>query len=244
MIRVAREKGKVDVRVVSLRDHAEDNHRTIDDYPYGGGPGMILKVEPVARALAALPSPEAAERETILLSPQGQVLDQRVVHEILEKRDIVLLSGRYKGVDERIRAFATREVSIGDYVLSGGEIAALVLIDALARLVPGVLGDLDSAMGDSFEGGLLDSGYYTRPEVFQGMDVPQVLLSGNHAAIRRWRRRDALARTLARRPELLAQVELDDEDHEMLAELGWAGARPARRKKRGRRPDRGARPHG
>jgi tRNA (guanine37-N1)-methyltransferase len=244
MIRVAREKGKLEVRIVHLREYADDNHRTIDDYPYGGGPGMVLKVEPVARALEALPPPVAAQRETILLSPQGEALDQGIVHEILEKREVVLLTGRYKGVDERIRTFVTRELSIGDYVLSGGEIPALVLIDAMARLVPGVLGDLDSAMGDSFESGLLDSGYYTRPEAFQGMDVPSILLSGNHAAIRRWRRRDALARTLARRPELLERLDLDEDDHEMLAELGWAGARPVRRKTRNRRAGHGAKPRG
>jgi tRNA (guanine37-N1)-methyltransferase len=238
MIRVAREKGKVSVHVVPLREYADDNHRTIDDYPYGGGPGMILKVEPVARAIAALPPPSGETRETILLSPQGEKLDQRLVREILGIRDVVLLSGRYKGIDERIRPLVTREVSIGDYVLSGGEIAALVLIDAMARLVPGVLGDLDSALGDSFESGLLDCAYYTRPETYAGTGVPPVLLSGNHAAIRQWRRREALARTLARRPELLAGAELDEEDHEWLAELGWSGARPTPRKGRSRRRSR------
>ncbi len=171
MIRVAREKGLADVRIVPLREFAEDNHRSIDDYPYGGGPGMILKVEPVARALDSLPPPAGARRETVLLTPQGQKLDQPLVHQIMGAGDVVLLSGRYKGIDERIRAFVTREVSLGDYVLSGGEFAALVLIDAMVRLVPGVLGSMDSAMGDSFESGLLDCSYYTRPEEFRGMKV-------------------------------------------------------------------------
>jgi tRNA (guanine37-N1)-methyltransferase len=223
MIRVARERGLVDIRIVALRDYAEDNHRTIDDYPYGGGPGMILKVEPVARALDALPPPAGPRRETILLTPQGERLDQRRVHEIMGAGDVVLLSGRYKGIDERIRTLITHEVSLGDYVLSGGELAALVLLDAMARLVPGVLGDIDSAKGDSFEGGGLDCAYYTRPEAFRGMRVPAVLLSGDHAAIDRWRRRDALKRTLARRPDLLERIELSSEDLQMLREMGWKG---------------------
>jgi tRNA (guanine37-N1)-methyltransferase len=232
MIRVARLKGAAQIRILPLREYAEDNHRSIDDYPYGGGPGMILKVEPVARALDALPPPIGGRRETILLSPQGEKLDQPMVHRILEAGDVVLLSGRYKGLDERIRTFVTREVSIGDYVLSGGELAALVLIDAMCRLLPGVMGDLDSAMGDSFETGLLDCSYYTRPEEFRGMRVPPVLLSGDHGAVDRMRRRDGLARTLARRPDLLARAELSDEDHAILGELGWSEARPVRTRKR------------
>ncbi|MDM7916756.1 MAG: tRNA (guanosine(37)-N1)-methyltransferase TrmD [Candidatus Eisenbacteria bacterium] len=232
MIRVAREKGLAEIRVVPRRELAEDAHRTIDDYPYGGGPGMILKVEPVARALDSLPAVKGTRRETVLLSPQGERLDQALVHRIREAGDVALLTGRYKGIDERIRAFVTREVSIGDYVLSGGELAALVLIDAMVRLVPGVLGAFDSALGDSFESGILDSSYYTRPEEYRGMRVPPVLLSGHHAAVDGWRRRDALARTLARRPDLLDQAELSDEDHEVLAELGWEHARPSGRGKK------------
>jgi tRNA (guanine37-N1)-methyltransferase len=238
MIRVAREKGLADVRIIALREFAEDNHRSIDDYPYGGGPGMILKVEPVARALDSLPPPVGELRETVLLTPQGQRLDQPLVHRIMSAGDVVLLSGRYKGIDERIRAFVTREVSLGDYVLSGGEFAALVLIDAMIRLVPGVLGSIDSAMGDSFESGLLDCSYYTRPEEFRGMSVPALLLSGDHGAVDRWRRRDALARTLARRPDLLDLAGLTDEDHEVLAELGWSNARPPQRRKGRRRSSR------
>lgn len=235
MIRVARTKGLADIRVVPLRDFADDNHRTIDDYPYGGGPGMILKVEPVARAIDSLPPPAGTRRETILLTPQGERLDQELVKKLLFSGDLVLLSGRYKGVDERVRAFATREVSIGDYVLSGGEFAALVLIDAVVRLVPGVLGSFDSAAGDSFETGLLDCGYYTRPEEFRGMKVPDLLLSGDHGAIERWRRRDALARSLSRRPDLLGRADLSGEDHLLLQELGWEGASPPPVKKRRKR---------
>lgn len=235
MIRVAREKGIVDIRMIYLRDYADDSHRSIDDYPYGGGPGMILKVEPVARALDGLPAPEGGRRETILLSPQGERLNQDLVHHLAQAGDVVLLSGRYKGVDERIRSMVGREVSLGDYILSGGELGALVLVDAMVRLVPGVLGGYDSAVGDSFEGGILDCSYYTRPEEFRGMRVPPVLLSGNHAAIDLWRRRDALTRTLARRPDLLANAPLTDEDHCDLAELGWSEARPASPRRRRKR---------
>lgn len=235
MIRVAREKGAVEIRVVHLREYTDDSHRSIDDYPYGGGPGMILKVEPVAKAIDALPPAAGGRRETILLSPQGETLRQQMVHEFAEAGDVVLLVGRYKGIDERIRSLVTREVSIGDYILSGGELAALVLIDAMVRLVPGVLGDIDSAMGDSFESGILDCSYYTRPEEFRGMHAPEVLLSGNHGEIDRWRRRDALARTLARRPDLLANAPLTDDDHRDLAGLGWSEARPPVERVRRRR---------
>lgn len=236
MIRVARVKGMAEIRLVHLREYAEDNHRSIDDYPYGGGPGMILKVEPVARALDALPPAAAGRREVVLLTPQGERLDQERVHRLADAGDVVLLTGRYKGIDERIRTFVTREISIGDYILSGAELAALVLIDAMVRLLPGVLGDLDSAKGDSFEGGVLDCSYYTRPEEFRGMRVPPILLSGDHGAVDRYRRRDALARTLARRPDLLASAPLTNEDHQVLAELGWSDARPvATKRKRGSR---------
>lgn len=221
MLRVARESGLVEFRIVELRDFTDDPHRSIDDYPYGGGPGMILKVEPVIRALETLPGPIGDRREVIILSPQGERLDQPLVRRLLAARDIVLIMGRYKGLDERIRAVTTREVSIGDFVLSGGEPAALVLADALARLVPGVLGDLESALSDSFETGILDSGYYTRPEVFRGMRVPPVLLAGDHGRVRRHRREDALLRTLRRRPDLLAGAELTRSEVSWLRSKGW-----------------------
>jgi tRNA (guanine37-N1)-methyltransferase len=221
MLRVARESGRVGIEVVNLREFTDDPHRSIDDYPYGGGPGMILKVEPVVRALESLPPPLGDRREIVLLTPQGDRCDQRLVRRLLEARDVVLVMGRYKGLDERIRSFVTREVSIGDLILSGGEPAALVLADALARLVPGVLGDMESALSDSFETGILDSGYYTRPEDFRGMRVPKVLRTGDHERIRRTRREDALLRTLRRRPDLLAGASLTREEISWLRAHGW-----------------------
>ena len=221
MLRVARDGGLVEIQVVNLREFTDDPHRSIDDYPYGGGPGMILKVEPVARALAALPPPLEDRREVVLLSPQGEVCRQPLVRLLVETRDVVLVLGRYKGLDERIRSFVTREVSLGDFILSGGEPAELALADAMARLVPGVLGDLDSALSDSFETGILDSGYYTRPEVFRGMRVPGELLSGDHERIRQARRRDALSRTFRRRPDLLETASLSKAEIAWLKEQGW-----------------------
>lgn len=221
MLRVARESGRVDFRVVNLRDFTEDRHRTIDDSPYGGGPGMILKVGPVVRAMESLPPPLRDRREIVLLTPQGERLDQPMVRHLLDVGDVVMTMGRYKGVDERVRSFVTREISIGDYILSGGEPAALVLADALARLVPGVLGDIESAEGDSFERSILDCAYYTRPEEFEGLKVPEVLLSGHHGKIAEARRREALLRTLHRRPDLLAEAELSSAERRWLREEGW-----------------------
>jgi len=221
MVRIALEKVAAELRVVHLRDHTVDRHRTVDDYPYGGGPGMVLKVEPVARALETLPAARQP-REVILLTPQGEPLRQTFFEQRATGCDLVLVCGRYKGVDERIRSLVDRELSLGDFVLSGGEVAAMAVIDGLMRLIPGVPGDLDSARGDSFATGILDSAYYTRPEVWREQAVPPVLLSGHHAEIRRWRRQDALARTLARRPDLLAGAALDEEDRRYLRALGWS----------------------
>lgn len=254
MVRLAVESGRLELNVVDLRLFADDPHRSIDDYPYGGGPGMILKVEPVVRALASLPPPLAPEsspergsergpkREVILLSPQGRTLDQPQVREMLEARDLVLLFGRYKGLDERVRAFVTREVSLGDFILSGGEPAAVVLIDALARLIPGVMGDIESAESDSFERGLLDCGYFTRPEEYRGMRVPEVLLCGHHGRVEEERRRDALRRTWRRRPELLETAvragEVTRNEIDWLLAQGWTAPsdwQPPPREKRRRR---------
>lgn len=221
MLRVARESGLVEIRIVNLREFTDDPHRSIDDYPYGGGPGMILKVEPVVRALEDLPPPLSDRREIVLLTPQGDVCRQPLVRRLVESRDVVLVFGRYKGLDDRIRAFVTREISLGDFILSGGEPAALVLADAMARLVPGVLGDFDSARGDSFETGILDSGYYTRPELFRGLRVPRTLLTGDHEKIRLERRRDALQRTLRRRPDLLADAALSQAEIAWMKKKGW-----------------------
>jgi tRNA (guanine37-N1)-methyltransferase len=220
MIRVALDRRLATLRIVNLRDYTDDRHRTIDDRPYGGGPGMVLKVEPVVRALEALPEP-SGRRHVVLLGPQGRALDQGFLEEHARGTDLVLVCGRYKDVDDRVRQRVDEEISLGDYVISGGELAAMVIIDGVLRLIPGVLGDLDSALGDSFTSGLLDCAYYTRPEEFRGQAVPAVLLSGNHAEVARWRREDTLARTLRLRPDLLALATLDAMDRSVLARSGW-----------------------
>jgi tRNA (guanine37-N1)-methyltransferase len=184
---------------------------------------MILKIEPVVRALDSLPPPLGGQREVVLLTPQGEPCRQTLVRRLAETGDVVLLMGRYKGLDERIRAFATREVSLGDFILSGGELAALVLSDAMVRLVPGVLGDMESALSDSFEIGILDCGYYTRPVEYRGLEVPEVLRTGNHGEIEKYRRRDALSRTLRRRPDLLDNTRLAPDDLKWLRKQGWSG---------------------
>jgi tRNA (guanine37-N1)-methyltransferase len=224
VIRVALDRQKAALRIVNLRDYTDDRHRSIDDQPYGGGPGMVLRVEPVVRALEALPAPRA-NREVILLSPKGRVLRQEFLASCARGSDLVLICGRYKAVDERIRGFVDSEISLGDFVISGGELAAMVIIDGILRLIPGVLGDLDSALSDSFSTGILDCGYYTRPESFRGRAVPQVLLSGHHAQIARWRREDALMRTMRRRPDLLDRAPLNEDDRQYLMRHGWSGGR-------------------
>ncbi len=212
------ERGLLDVAVHDLRDFTADRHRSVDDQPFGGGPGMVMKVEPIFRALDAI----AARRGTptvLLTSPQGTVFTQDAARRLSAAAHVVLLCGRYEGVDERVRARVDEEVSIGDYVLSGGELPALVVLDAVARFVPGVVGDDQSVAEDSFSRGLLDFPHYTRPAEIDGAKVPDVLLSGNHAEIRRWRKRESLARTLERRPELLERAILDDEERALLVEL-------------------------
>jgi len=239
MIRVALDRRLATLRIVNLRDYTDDRHRTIDDRPYGGGPGMVLKVEPVVRALEALPAP-GGRRRVVLLGPQGRGLDQGFLEEHARGTDLVLICGRYKDVDERVRRYVDEELSLGDYVISGGELAAMVIIDGVLRLIPGVLGDLDSALGDSFTSGLLDCAYYTRPEEFRGQAVPAVLLSGHHAEVARWRREEALARTLRLRPDLLRCATFSDADRAVLGRLGWPrpdgpGARTAEQKDSDRR---------
>jgi len=217
------ERKTLDVVVHDLRDFTTDRHRVVDDVPYGGGPGMVLKPEPVFRALDAIEASSSDKGTVLLTSPQGTRLTQPVVERLSRQPWLVLLCGRYEGVDERVRSRVDEEISIGDYVLSGGELPALVIIDAVARLVPGVVGDEQSIAEDSFGRGLLDFPHYTRPaEVVSSgglLKVPDVLLSGNHAEIRRWRKREALARTIDRRPDLLATAELDDEERALLREL-------------------------
>jgi len=212
--------GVLDVRVHDLRDYTSDRHRSVDDMPYGGGPGMVMKPEPLAKAVTAIREQRGAPAEVVLLSPQGRLFTQAEAVRLSGLEHIVILCGRYEGMDERVRELvATEELSIGDYVLSGGELAALVILDAVSRLVPGVVGDAASVEADSFSRGLLDYPHYTRPAEFAGHKVPEVLLSGHHAEVRRWRKRVALRRTLERRPDLLATATLDEEERELLDEL-------------------------
>lgn len=205
------------------RDYALDRHRSVDDRPYGGGPGMVMMIEPLRGAIASArqwATADGGDVKVIYLSPQGRVLDQQGVEYLGDARNLVLIAGRYEGVDERLIALEVdEEWSIGDYVLSGGELPAMVLIDALVRYIPGALGHGDSAREDSFAEGLLDCPHYTRPENYQGLAVPEVLLSGNHERIRRWRLEQSLARTRARRPELLNRLTLDKEQKALMAAL-------------------------
>ena len=213
------ERGTLDVKVRDLRDFTTDRHRVVDDVPYGGGPGMVLKPDPIFRALDAIESERGRPLDVILTSPQGRRFTQAEAQRLSARPHVVLLCGRYEGFDDRVRQRVTDELSIGDYVLSGGELAALVVVDAVARLVPGVVGDEQSVAEDSVSRGLLDFPQFTRPPEIDNLRVPDVLLSGNHAQIRRWRKREALARTLERRPDLLAAADLDEEEQELLKEL-------------------------
>jgi tRNA (guanine37-N1)-methyltransferase len=214
--------GTLDVRVRDLRDFTTDRHRVVDDVPYGGGPGMVLKPEPLFRALDAVEADRGTPLTVVLTSPQGRPFTQAEAQRLSRVEHLVLLCGRYEGIDERVRARVTEEISIGDYVLSGGELPALVILDAVARLVPGVVGDEQSVAEDSFSRGLLDFPQYTRPAEVGALKVPDVLTSGNHADIRRWRKREAVSRTLERRPDLLADADLDEEERAILRELKGA----------------------
>jgi tRNA (guanine37-N1)-methyltransferase len=223
MIGRARARGLVDIRVANLRDYADGKHRVTDDYTFGGGSGMVLKPEPLFAAVDALRTPGA---RVILMDPRGRTFTQRIARELAGEKHLILLSGRYEGVDERVNeSLADDALSIGDYVLTGGELAALVVADAVTRLIPGVLGGEDAAERESFTGGLLEPPQYTRPEEFRGKRVPGVLLSGDHARIARWRRSQALWRTWRSRPDLLAQAELTVDDRKLL-EAFERGERP------------------
>jgi tRNA (guanine37-N1)-methyltransferase len=214
------DRGRIDVRVRDLRDYTDDRHRVVDDVPYGGGPGMVLKPEPLFRAVEAIAGERGQPDAVILTSPQGRRFDHGEAQRLSRLERIVVLCGRYEGIDERVRdGLATDELSVGDFVMTGGELAALVIVDAVARLRPGVVGDGQSVAEDSFVRGLLDHPHYTRPAEFRSMAVPPVLLSGHHAEISRWRRREALRRTLARRPDLLERAVLDEEERAILREL-------------------------
>ena len=214
-----RERGLLDVTVHNLRDFTSDRHHVVDDVPFGGGPGMVLKPEPMFVAVETIRERRGQLDAVVMTSPAGRPFAQEEAKRLAGCGHVVILCGRYEGVDERVRdTLATDEISIGDYVLSGGEIPALVIVDAVARLVPGVVGDEQSVEADSFTRGLLDYPHYTRPAEFRGLRVPDVLLSGHHGEIRRWRRQTAIARTVERRPDLLVGAELDDEERRMLRE--------------------------
>jgi len=209
-------KGLIDIRVIDIREAAEGRHRVADDAPYGGGDGMVMKPEPLVRSIERT---RGDDGHVVLLSPAGRLLTQARVRRLAGRRHLVIVCGRYGGVDERVSALAVdEEISIGDYVLGGGEPAAIVLVDAVARLVPGVVGNEASTIADSFEDALLEHPQYTRPAVFRGLGVPEVLLGGNHAEVARWRRRQSLLRTLSRRPDLLAKAKLSAEDRVLLDE--------------------------
>ncbi len=217
IIKRAQEKGLVRIRVVNLRDYTADRHRTVDDRPFGGGAGMVFKPEPVFKAVEDLATPSA---EVVLLSPRGRKFDQEVAVELSRKKHLILISGHYEGVDERIRrGLATDEISLGDFILTGGALPAMVVIDCVVRLIPGVLGHPDSIREESFASGRLEYPHYTRPTEFRGMKVPEVLLSGDHQAIARWRRRQAFINTFLCRPDLLEVHGLTAEERTWLKEL-------------------------
>lgn len=217
LLKRAQEAGQFQVRVHDLRQYAQGKHRVTDDYPYGGGQGMVLKAEPVAAALEAL----TTERTWVaLMTPQGVLFSQQLAWELAKKEHIIIICGRYEGVDERVaESLVDTEISVGDYILTGGELPALVVVDAVARLLPGVVGDEASVREDTLEGGLLKYPQYTRPRLFRGLPVPEILLSGDHGRIARWRRKEALKRTLMRRPDLLRHALLNPEDEALLEEI-------------------------
>jgi tRNA (guanine37-N1)-methyltransferase len=221
----ARQRGLIDVHVHNIREHAHDRHHTTDDVPYGGGGGMVMKPEPVLEAIETvlrLAPGVLPDFPIILLTPQGRIFSQRIAAGLAEKGRIALICGRYEGVDERVRSqIVTDEISVGDYVLTGGELPALILVDAVSRLLPGVLGDPDGASDDSHSSGLLEYPHYTRPPEFRGERVPDILLSGDHAKINEWRRKQSLLRTLQRRPDLLEKAELSQADRKFLMEHGY-----------------------
>jgi len=221
IIRRAIDRGLVQIAIYNIRDYATDRHHVVDDSPYGGGPGMVLKPEPIFKAVeAVLGEKGESGLPVLLLTPQGRIFDQQAAQELARYREMVLICGHYEGVDERVRErLVTDEISIGDYILSGGELAAMVVVDAVVRQLPGVLGSEASVDEDSHVGGLLEYPQYTRPQSFRGWEVPEVLLSGNHAAIARWRREHSLRRTIRRRPELLERAALSEEDRRLVARM-------------------------
>lgn len=219
ILKRAREKGLFDIHIHNIRDYAEDRHRVTDDAPYGGGGGMVMKVEPIDRALTSV----IGERNgalIVLLTPQGEPFNQAIARELSSYTRIILICGHYEGVDERVRNhLVDREISIGDYILTGGELSAMVVVDAVARLIPGVLGNDESASTDSFSDGLLEYPHYTRPADYKGWQVPEVLLSGNHREIQNWRRRESIRRTRLKRHDLLKKADLSEKDKKILESI-------------------------
>lgn len=230
MLGIARDEGAVTFAVHDLRDWAEGKRRTTDDYPFGGGHGMVMKPEPFFAAVEAVTALDEAPATVVLMCPQGRRLDQTLVEELAARERLIILCGRYEGVDERIRSLVDIEVSVGDYVLTGGELPAMVLVDAVTRLQPGVLASETATQEESFSWGLLEYPQYTRPSSFRGMEVPDVLLSGDHARVDRWRRAEAIRRTVERRPDLLESAQLTDEERlvaeNLLGEDDPEGERP------------------
>ncbi|MDD4171039.1 MAG: tRNA (guanosine(37)-N1)-methyltransferase TrmD [Syntrophomonas sp.] len=220
IIERARSRKLVEINPINIRDYALDKHQQVDDYPYGGGAGMVMKVDVLSRAIASV---KREDSRLVYLSPQGQKLDQENVARLAQQPHLILLCGHYEGIDERVMDSVDEEISIGDYVLSGGEIAAMVVVDAVTRLIPGVLGDENSAREESFEAGLLEYPHFTRPRIYQGQEVPEVLLSGHHERIRLWRKRLSLTRTLLKRPELLLGRQFDQEERKLLEEILFNG---------------------
>jgi len=223
VVRLGIDKGLIQLQAHDIRDHTHDRHRSTDDYTFGGGPGMLMKPEPLFEGVESIRKTYAVREDApvILLTPQGKQLSQPLVENFVEEADLILICGRYEGVDERVRQqLVTHEVSIGDYVLSGGELAAMVLIDAVSRLIPGVVGSIESTQDDSFTTGLLQYPQYTRPADFRGLTVPDMLLSGNHAEIEKWRKQESLRRTFERRPDLLHDLELSSDEKAFLDSLG------------------------
>lgn len=219
LLKKAQEKGLLNICLHDIRNWADDKHKMTDDAPYGGGCGMVMKVEPVEKALAAIRSPED-DSLVVLMTPQGETFDQKIAAQLAGKKQIIIICGRYEGVDERIREhLVDREISIGDYILTGGEVAALVLIDAVSRLIPDVLGNPESTIGESFSHNLLEYPQYTRPSEYKGWVVPEILLSGNHAQIELWHKRESLKRTYQRRPDLLKKIKLSAEDKIILEKI-------------------------
>jgi tRNA (guanine37-N1)-methyltransferase len=218
IVKRAVERGLISFNVVNIRDYAEDTHRTCDDAPYGGGPGMVMKIEPIHRAVEHLEK-TLGKPKYVLLTPQGRLFDEDMAIRFSRNKHLCLVCGRYEGLDERVLTLVDEEVSIGDYVLSGGEIPALVLIEAITRCIPGVLGNEQSNMDESFSHGLLEYPQYTRPEAFMDMEVPPILLSGNHEEIRKWRRREALRKTIFKRPDLMNRFQPTEEDRKFIREI-------------------------